>query len=138
MCKALIDELLFMQSSEGQHLDSVLLVHPNALSDFERYNDFLDICDQILADLSLTGVFQVASFHPQYRFKGSEKDDGGNYTNRSPYPMLHVLRESSVAKAVRDHAQPESIPEHNVRRLETLGKEAMEAILADCLEPDKA
>ena len=138
LCKALIDDLLFMQSDEGQQLDSLLLIHPHALNDFEQYNNFLDLCDQILADLSLVGEFQIASFHPQYRFEGNAADDVGNYTNRSPYPMLHLLRESSVARAVQEHSGTESIPEHNIRRLEALGKEALEAMLADCrrAQPD--
>jgi hypothetical protein len=132
LCKALIDELMFLQTDSGRKIDSVLLIHPHALNDFEQYNDFLDLCDQILADLSLVGEFQLASFHPQYRFAGSAAEDLGNYTNRSPYPALHVLRESSVARAVGEHPGTESIPENNVRRLETLGKQAIEAILADC------
>ena len=134
LCKALIDTLLSMQSNDGEHLDSVLLVHPNALNDFEQYNDFLQICDQILSDLGLTGEFQIASFHPQYRFEDRAEDDVGNYTNRSPFPMLHVLRESSVAQAVGEHPAPESIPAHNIRRLENLGQETIEAILSECRE----
>lgn len=136
LCKALIDELMFLQTEPGQELDSVLLIHPHALNDFEHYNDFLDLCDQILDDLSLVGDFQIASFHPQYRFAGSAADHLGNYTNRSPYPALHVLRESSVTRAVGEHPGTESIPENNVRRLESLGREAIEAILADCRKVD--
>lgn len=132
LCKALIDELSLMQTDSGQQLDSVLLIHPHALNDFALYNDFLEVCDQILEDLSLKGEFQIASFHPQYRFAGSAADALGNYTNRSPYPTLHVLRESSVARAVAEHSGSQSIPEDNVRRLEALGREALEALLADC------
>jgi hypothetical protein len=132
LCKAVIDELLFMQANEGQQLDSVLLIHPHALPDFEQYNDFLDVCQQLLEDLSLVGEFQIASFHPQYRFEGSAVDDVGNYTNRSPYPMLHLLRESSVARAGSEHPDPKSIPEQNVRRLESLGVAAVEAMLDAC------
>lgn len=132
LCKALIDDLLFMQTDEGEPLDSALLIHPHALNDFEQYNDFLALCDQILRDLSLVGEYQIASFHPDYRFEGSADDDVANYTNRSPYPMLHILRESSVARAVDEHPGAESIPENNVRRLETLGIKAAKAMLADC------
>jgi len=77
---------------------------------------------------------QVASFHPDYRFAGTENDDAGNYTNRSPYPALHILREASIEHALESVAAPEQIPERNIRTLEKLGSERLQAILAECLE----
>jgi len=129
---ALLDELRFLQTSAGNVFDSSLLIHPHTLRDFEHYNDYLDRCDEILESHSLVGVFQIASFHPRYRFAGSGECDAGNYTNRSPYPMLHVLREASVSRAIEGHPDPESIPQTNIRRLEELGEPALAALLAAC------
>ena len=74
-----------------------MLIHPHVLQDFLDYNDFLDEADRLLAELDLEGVLQVASFHPRYQFAGTGEDDIENYSNRSPYPMLHLLREASIA-----------------------------------------
>jgi hypothetical protein len=134
---ALIEELQFLRSPAGEAFDSSLLIHPQTLCDFEHYNDYLDRADEILEKLSLVGVFQIASFHPRYRFAGSREDDPGNYTNRSPYPMLHLLREASVSRAIEQHPDPGSIPETNIRRLEDLGVPALDALLAACKSADE-
>ncbi len=134
---ALIDELRFLETPAGEAFDSALLIHPNTLNDFLEYNDYLDRCDEILESHALVGKFQIASFHPQYRFAESHDDDPSNYTNRSPYPMLHLLRETSVARAVEEHADPESIPDTNIRRLEELGEASLRALLADCKRSDE-
>lgn len=110
-------------------LDSSLLVHPNALRDFLDFNDFLEIANATLVDESLEGEIQIASFHPEYRFEDTEPDAVGNYTNRSPYPMLHLIREESVNRAIARHADPEGIPARNVARLEDLGEDAMRKLL---------
>lgn len=133
---ALIDELRLLQTPVGQPFDSSLLIHPGTLRDFAHYNDYLDRCDEILVKHAWVGEFQIASFHPQYRFAGSREHDPGNYTNRSPYPMLHVLREASVSRAIEQHPDPESIPATNIRRLENLGEPALKALLAACKSAD--
>ena len=132
LCRLLVDELVFLQSQKGETYDSTLLVHPNLLSDFAVFNEFLGMCEDILAGLSLEGVFQIASFHPRYCFADADENDVGNYTNRSPYPMLHILREASVTLAIADYTDPAGIPEKNLQKLTTLSVAEMEAMLQGC------
>lgn len=132
LCRLLVDELVFLQSQEGETYDSTLLVHPNMLTDFAAFNEFLGMCEDILAGLSLAGEFQIASFHPRYCFADADEDDVGNYTNRSPYPMLHILREASVTKAIADYVDPAGIPEKNIQKLKTLSVTEMQAMLQGC------
>ena len=132
LCRLLVDELVFLQSQKGETYDSTLLVHPNLLSDFAVFNEFLGMCEDILAGLSLEGVFQIASFHPRYCFADADENDVGNYTNRSPYPMLHILREASVTLAIADYTDPAGIPEKNIQKLTTLSVAEMEAMLQGC------
>lgn len=126
--------LLLDLKTEIDHLDThpetetTLLIHPQILEDFYDYNDFLDQADRLLEELDRVGVYQVASFHPNYLFAGTEPGDAENYTNRSPYPMLHLLREESVSKAVAAHPNPESIPDRNVALLKKEGKTRMQAL----------
>jgi hypothetical protein len=93
------------------------------LQDFADYNAFLDLADDALADAGLVGEIQVASFHPRYQFAGTEPDDIGNFTNRSPYPTLHLLREASISRAVGSGPDAASIYEANIATLEKLGHE---------------
>ena len=87
-------------ASPPEELETTVLIHPRVLQDFHDFNDFLEVADEVLRVLGLEGELQIASFHPQYRFVGTEADDIGNATNRSPYPTLHLLREESIARAV--------------------------------------
>jgi len=132
LCRLLVDELVFLQSQKGETYDSTLLVHPNLLSDFAVFNEFLGMCEDILAGLSLEGVFQIASFHPRYCFADADENDVGNYTNRSPYPMLHILREASVTLAIADYTDPAGIPEKNLQKLAALSVTEMQAMLQGC------
>ncbi len=116
-------ELRFLD--EHPDTETTLLVHPGMLADFGDYNDFLSAADGLLELLELEGVYQVASFHPDYRFAGTGPEDAENYTNRSPFPMLHLLRESSVARAVDGHPDPDAIPERNIALMEELGADEM-------------
>ena len=134
----LLDELqqeLALLSADRQ-IETTLLVHPHVLQDFLDFNDFLDDVDALLEAMQLTGTFQVASFHPHYRFARSDPDDVGNYTNRAPYPILHLLREDSVTAAVASHPDPEQIPRDNVATLEQLGLSKIQAMLAGNDQPD--
>ena len=97
------------------------LIHPHALADFLDYNDFVADADGLIADLGLEGVVQIASFHPCYQFAGTRPDDVANYTNRSPYPMLHLLREDSVSAVNDDPEKLAEIPRRNVETLRRLG-----------------
>ena len=129
LSNAVADELGVLESPEGRAIDGSLLVHPEVLTDFTAYNQFQDHCDALLDEMSLVGEFQIASFHPSYRFADTAEIEAGNYTNRSPFPMLHLLRESSVSRAVESHPDPAGIPGRNVRRLEALGVEAIRELV---------
>lgn len=117
----LLAELQFLAAADPAQVDTTLLIHPQVLSDFLDYNDFLDVADAALDELDLTGSIQIASFHPDYQFAGTDADDIENYTNRSPYPMLHLLREDSVERAVAAFPDAASIFEKNVETMRELG-----------------
>jgi hypothetical protein len=119
---ALIDELQFLQSSDPAALDTTLLIHPGVLTEFLDYNDFLDVADATIEDLGLTGEIQVASFHPDYQFAGTTPDDLANCTNRSPYPILHLLREVSIDSAVVAFPDASEIFERNIATLHEIGR----------------
>jgi hypothetical protein len=109
-------------------VETTLLVHPNVLADFADFNDFLDAADAALDELGYDGVLQIASFHPDYQFDGTDPDDLGNASNRSPYPTLHLLREASVDRAVEAFPEAEAIVENNLRALDALGAEGWAAL----------
>lgn len=119
----LVAELTILRDADPEEIDTTLLVHPAVLQDFLDFNDFLDVVDAAVAELDLEGVLQVASFHPDYQFSGTDEDDIGNYTNRSPYPTLHLIRESSLARAVEAFPDAEDIYETNIRTMNQLGLE---------------
>ena len=101
------------------------------LTDFIEFNDFLEVCEAAVADLDLEGELQVASFHPQYQFAGTAPSDIENFTNRSPYPTLHLLREASVERALAAIADPAEIYRRNVRTLRALGLAGWQALWKD-------
>lgn len=117
----LMEELKRLERTDSSEIETTLLIHPEVLTDFLEYNDFLETADRALEELDLDGVIQVASFHPQYQFVGTKSDDITNYTNRSPYPMLHLLREESVARAAASYPGVDDIPEKNMQLLEEMG-----------------
>lgn len=117
------EELARLRDTPAEEIDTTLIVHPQVLTDFLDYNDFLELADGLVETMDLEGVLQVASFHPDYQFAGSEPDDIANFTNRSPYPTLHLLREDSVARAVTAFPDPEVIVERNIETLRELGPE---------------
>ena len=117
----LLDELHVLADSDAEVIDTTLLIHPDVMTDFLDYNDFLDIADAAAAEPEFADRFQVASFHPQFQFAGTGIDDIENYTNRSPYPMLHLLREDSVERAVAAFPEAEQIYQKNMLTLRQLG-----------------
>ena len=129
LAKTLLAELRHLESPDGEALDSTLIVHPWVLGDFLDFNDFLAVSETLIEEEGFGGEFQIASFHPDYRFAGVDPDAIGNFTNRSPYPMLHILRESSLSEAIDAHPDPESIPKNNITRLEALGEPALRRLL---------
>jgi hypothetical protein len=119
----LLVELRALAGADPEEIETTLLIHPGVLTDFFDYNDFLDVADDALNELDLAGEIQIASFHPLYQFAGSGPDDIENFTNRSPYPMLHLLREESVDRAVEAFPETEKIYESNMETLRALGRE---------------
>jgi len=112
--------------------ETSLLIFPRALSDFQDYLDLLELATALLKAQDYEGIYQLASFHPDYRFEGAGPDDPANYTNRSPYPMLHILQEASVEQALRGYPNPEKIPQRNIERMQALGLNFMHELLDDC------
>jgi len=121
-------ELMHLHTAAPEICETALLVHPWVLNDFIEFNDFLQICDQTVADLDLEGELQVASFHPHYQFAGTDPDDIENYTNRSPYPTLHLLREASIEAALEGVPDPDAIYQRNILTLRRLGRAGWEAL----------
>lgn len=114
------------RSSNSAEIETSLLIYPDAYQTFDNYLDLLDIANQLLEDLHYTGIYQLASFHPDYRFAGSLENDASNFTNRSPHPMLHVIRESSLEKAISHYPNIEQVPENNIKKLRAIGYREMQ------------
>jgi hypothetical protein len=127
---ALTEEL--QRLLESAEIETTLLIHPCVLNDFPNYNQFLDDADELLGRLDLEGVFQVASFHPDYQFAGTNADDAENYSNRSPYPLLHLLREENIEAAVKAHPDIDAVPERNIQHLGRIGAAELQRRLQDC------
>lgn len=127
----LVQELQFLAAADPEAVDTTLLIHPQALTDFLDYNEFLDIADAAVEKLGLDGVLQVASFHPDYQFEGTSPGDVENLSNRSPYPMLHLLREDSIARAVAAYPDAAAIYERNIDTLRQLGAHGWRQLMAN-------
>jgi uncharacterized protein len=116
-----VRELQFLAAADPEKVDTTLLIHPHALNDFLDYNDFLDVADAAIEEHGLAGILQVASFHPAYRFEGTAPEDVENFSNRSPHPMLHLLREDSISRALAAFPDAATIYERNAATLRRLG-----------------
>jgi len=125
------DELKSLQAADPALVDTSLLVHPHVLQDFHDYNDFLADADAQLARLGLEGELQIASFHPDYCFADSTPDDLANYSNRSPFPLLHLLREASVSRAVDAFPDTARIYERNIATLRALEPGVVQRLLRE-------
>lgn len=119
-------ELLTRDSS----VETTMLIHPDVLADFSDYNQFLDLADGLLTQMDLEGVFQIASFHPDYQFADTEVDDPENFTNRSPYPVLHILREESLERAVDCMPDIDQVPVRNIETMNRIGAERLRALVS--------
>jgi hypothetical protein len=124
-------EIADLNAADPARCETTLLIHPWVLADFIEYNDFLEVCEAAILEQGLEGVLQVASFHPQYQFAGTKSEDIENYTNRSPYPMLHLLREASVERAVAAVPDPDEIYRRNIRTLRELGHAGWQRLWRD-------
>jgi hypothetical protein len=133
-----IENCLLNMMNELERLDSdnaietTLLIYARAFSNFDDYLDFLALAEALLNEQGYEGIYQLASFHPNYCFEGASLDDPANYTNRSPYPMLHLLRETSIEEAVRYYPDPDNIPHRNIELTRRLGLAKLQSLLAAC------
>jgi len=121
-------ELDFLAAADPEAVDTTLLIHPTLLPDFLDFNDFMQLAEAALDEHGLDGVIQIASFHPAFQFEGTEPDDLGNYTNRAPFPTLHLLREASIDRAVAAFPEAETIYARNIETLQTLGHAGWQAL----------
>lgn len=129
LVKDLDHELDLLATTPIEDMETTLVIHPHVLNDFLAYNDFLDVADRLLRTKGLTGIVQIASFHPHYQFAGTRPDAAENYTNRSPYPMLHLLREESISAVAAAPEELLDIPRRNIARLQALGATKLRALL---------
>jgi len=126
LLRSLQDELELLNSDSS--VETSLLIHPNVLQDFYDYNEFLSYADELLLEMGLEGIYQIASFHPHYQFGGTNPDDAENYTNRSPYPLLHLIREASLERAIEEYPDVDQVPIRNVALMNSLGQNKLQAL----------
>jgi hypothetical protein len=124
-----LTELNHLVSTPAEKLETTLLIHPDALQNFEAYLDFFAEAEDLLNDSGASELIQLASFHPHYQFANTEPNDVSNYTNRSPYPMIHLIRAESVERARHSYPDIEEIPARNIRLMEAHGLKKMQGIL---------
>ena len=129
---ALQAELELLDSDPS--IETTLLIHPEVLQDFYDYNQFLGYAEDLLVQMKLDGIYQIASFHPDYQFGGTELDDVENYTNRAPYPMLHLIREDSLERVIANYPDVDQIPLDNIELMKSLGQEKLQSLMQDCLD----
>lgn len=125
----LADQLLFLSEADPEVCETTLLILPNVLAEFADFNDFMELADQLLEEMNLTGTFQIANFHPKFQFAETAPEDIENYTNRSPYPTLHLIREASIEQALKSVRDPEEIFENNIRTMKKLGHEGWRKLM---------
>lgn len=130
VAKALLDEIVLIQNVAEEVVATTLVVFPNALTQFDAYLGFLNGAEQLLEEMNLAGVLQLASFHPNYQFAAEAIDATSHFTNRAPFPMIHLLREDMVTRALDVFPDPEQIPARNIQTLEDLGLERIQEILS--------
>ena len=125
-------ELRTLVETPASELATTLLVTPEGLQDFEDYLDFVELAQQLLEKAQLEGQIQLASFHPDYLFEGESSDSPSVYTNRSPYPLLHLIREAEMEEALSRYPDPENIPDNNIRKMNELGLETIHTMQNSC------
>jgi hypothetical protein len=129
--KAFTGECVRLDNNEN--IETSLLIFPESFQDFDQYLDLLALTEKLIRKQQYEGVYQVASFHPLYRFASAPHNDAANYTNRSIYPMLHLLREDSIEKALEKYPDPDNIPERNIRFARDKGEAYMKMLRDSCL-----
>lgn len=133
--ESVIDECIFLDENEST--ETTLLILSKSCAQFDDYLRLLDIAEKLIVDRDYAGTYQLASFHPDYIFSGSNNEDAANYTNRSPYPIFHIIREASIEKALQHYPDAELIPERNVVKARAIGLEGMAKKLSCCIHSDK-
>lgn len=128
LLETLMNELQLLSDTDPDTIDTTLLIHPFVLTDFLDYNEFLDVADAAVEDMQLDGELQVASFHPGYQFAETDQNDISNYTNRAPYPILHLLREDSIERAVEAFPEASEIFDKNIETMEKLGHDGWDKL----------
>lgn len=128
----LVNECIILDNDSS--IETTLLIFSQALQNFDDYLDALELAQQLLVQQGYEGTYQLAGFHPQYRFADSDDNDAANYTNRSPWPMLHLLRENSIEKALSSYTSPDTIPEHNIAFCRSRGIAFFQAMLDECIK----
>jgi len=124
-------ELIFLENSGSEKLSNSLVVYSDPEMNFDKYLDLYFLAEQLLISENKDGDFQLASFHPEYQFDGTEKNDVTNFTNRSPFPMIHILRINEVEMAIENHPNIDEVPENNERKMNELGMEKIKRILSE-------
>ena len=130
--RALCERLLNSKGNDSDYIETAFLIFPQGFDEFFYYLDFLGRANAVLHSSRLEGVLQLASLHPNYCFAGEAESDAANYTNRSPYPMFHLIREESLEKALASFDDPEGIPERNIACARGLGPELLASVLGEC------
>jgi uncharacterized protein len=126
-----VREVAYMEQSPPSVVETSLIILKECLLDFDEYLDYLEVTEFVLNELEMTGIFQIASFHPDYQFEGTAPQDAENYTNRSPFPMLHILREDSITRAVEAYPEVGDIPAQNIAMMNSLGVEKLKQMIHD-------
>ena len=125
----LLSEIEYLLAADPEKVETTLLIHPQVLQDFLDFNDFLDVADALLVELQAEGILQIASFHPAYQFFGTRPEDIENYTNRAPYPILHLLRETSIERVLETYPDTDDIAERNIDTLQRLGLDGWKKLM---------
>ncbi len=128
-------ELILLEQKEPSEIETTLLIIPNMLDSFDDYNQFLNLVDALIEQLNFQGTFQIASFHPNYQFGGTQPCDTENLTNRAPYPILHLIREASLERVLKHYPSPESIPENNIQRVANLTEQEKQQLFPYLFSP---
>ncbi len=132
LLKSVIQECVWLD--QNAETETTLIIFPTNLENFNAFLDCLGLAEELLVSQGYEGIYQIASFHPEYCFQGAEENDAANYTNRSPYPMFHLIRETSVQRAIENHPDAESIPERNVEYARKQGLEKMKKLLQHAIK----
>ncbi|MCF6346067.1 MAG: DUF1415 domain-containing protein [Thiomicrorhabdus sp.] len=131
----LVTELDLLATKEPNKIETTLLIIPNMLTSFSDYNQFLNHVDALIKQFNYQGIFQIASFHPNYQFAGTQPNNAENLTNRAPYPILHLIREASLERALKHYPNPETIPDNNIKCVSNLTEQEKQKLFPYLFSP---